>query len=85
MKAVPAQATYLMWLDCREITENVSELCSFIREKTGLYLTDGTNYRGNGGKFLRMNVACSKSILSDGLSRLKNGVEAYKKHITANN
>lgn len=82
VKAVAAQATYLMWLDCSEITENASELCSFIREKTGLYLTNGTNYRGNGGKFLRMNIACSKVILSDGLSRLKNGVTAYEDHIS---
>lgn len=77
-----SQATYLMWLDCRNVIGNISELCHFIREKTGLYLSNGINYRGNGEYFLRMNIACSKKRLVDGLSRLKIGIIEYEKFIS---
>ena len=33
LKVLKSEATYLMWLDCSEITKNSSELCNFIREK----------------------------------------------------
>ena len=34
------------------------ELTSFIRKKTGLYVSDGLEYGENGKAFIRMNVAC---------------------------
>jgi cystathionine beta-lyase len=46
-----------------------------IREKTGLYLSQGAVYRGNGTQFLRMNLACPRSRVEDGLDRLKKAVE----------
>lgn len=79
LKVLKAQATYLMWIDCSKIANNSSELCNFIREKTGLYVSKGVNYKGNGINFMRMNIACPKEILMDGLSRLKSGVMEYKK------
>ena len=54
------------------------ELVEFIREKTGLYLSDGAEYGENGRPFIRMNVACPKLRLEDGLARFKAGIEAYK-------
>lgn len=81
--SVNSNATYLMWLDCSGVTDNVSKLCEFIRAKTGLYLSAGVNYRGNGKNFIRMNIACPKKTLIDGLSRLKSGVSEYQKHESA--
>ena len=75
--AVPSDATYLLWLDCSKITEDSKELAAFIRSETGLYLTAGSVYGGNGNKFLRMNVACPNATVDDGLARLKAGVRAY--------
>ncbi len=79
LKVVPTEATYLLWIDCRDITENTDELAHFIREKTGLYLSAGSQYGADGNLFLRLNVACPKSVLEDGLKRFKNGVLSYKK------
>lgn len=76
---VKSKATYLLWLDCCKIGGNTSELCRFIRRETGLYLSDGGVYRGNGDKFMRMNIACQNEKVKDGLLRLKEGVIAYKK------
>lgn len=77
LKAVPSEATYLLWLDCAGICGDTAELCAFIRRETGLYLSEGGQYRGNGRQFLRMNIACPLERLEDGLRRLKKGVEAY--------
>lgn len=76
---LPSEATYLLWLDCGRITDSASDLAAFIRSKTGLYLSDGSPFGGNGGQFLRLNIACPKSRVEDGLCRLKDGILAYKK------
>lgn len=75
--AVPAKATYLLWIDCKNIIGNSTSLCRFIRSHSGLYLSDGSEYR-NGDGFLRMNIACPREQLEDGLKRLKNSVTAYE-------
>lgn len=72
-----SDATYLFWLDCSEITDSSRQLADFIRQKTGLYLSAGEQYRGNGRYFLRLNAACPRSVLLDGLERLRRGVLAF--------
>ena len=71
LRLVKGEATYLLWLDCREYTDNSADLWRFIREKTGLYLSKGTEYGGDGQYFLRMNVACPRANVIDGMNRLK--------------
>lgn len=71
IKLVPSKATYLLWLDCSGLAGKNEDLAREIRKKTGLYLSSGGAYRGNGGKFLRMNIACPKVTLKEGLERLK--------------
>ncbi len=79
VRLVPSQATYLLWLDCGGMTEDAAQLASFIREYNGLYVTAGGVYGASGRRFLRLNAACPRVRLEDGLNRLKAGVEAYKK------
>lgn len=74
IKIVPSQATYLLWLDCSQLPGAADEIAQHIREKTGLYLSEGTQFGGNGKNFLRMNIACPGEVLRDGLKRLKQGV-----------
>ena len=77
LKLVSQNATYLLWIDCSAVTNDAQKLCDFIREKTGLYLSCGTKYRGNGNYFIRLNVACPKKTLLDGLNRLKQGITQH--------
>ncbi len=77
IQAVKAEATYLLWLDCSKITDDAEKLCSFVRAYNGLYITAGNQYRGNGSKFVRINLACQRSTLTDGLNRFADGVRAY--------
>ena len=75
---VSIEATYLLWLDCRKIAENTDLLVEHIRKTTGLFLTAGSEYGETGKAFIRLNTACTRRNLKDGLERLKKGVESYK-------
>ena len=79
VKLVEGDALYLLWLDFSDVTSNTTELRNFIREKTGLFLSDGEEYRGNGLLFLRMNIATQFERVKDGMDRLKKGIELYLK------
>ncbi len=67
---VKGEATYLLWIDCTQMSGLPQRLGRYVRETSGLYLSDGRAYR-NGEGFLRMNLACPRALLEDGLKRLK--------------
>ncbi|EEI21083.1 Cystathionine beta-lyase PatB [Lentilactobacillus hilgardii] len=77
IKVIASNATYLVWIDCSTITRDSSQLEDFIRQDTGLYISAGSVYGGNGNQFLRVNIACPETTLQDGLKRLKKGIETY--------
>lgn len=75
LSAVHGEATYLLWIDgtkCERPGEN--SLASYIRRRTGLFLSDGAIYGECGRDFLRMNLACPRATLEDGLERLQKAV-----------
>lgn len=76
--AVKGKATYLLWIDCNRLDISSDTLAELIREKTGLYLSAGSVYRGDSKSFLRMNLACPRTRLEDGLNRLKNAIDMIK-------
>ncbi len=78
IKQVSSQAAYLLWLDCRDMHGCAGEFTQYLREHTGLYLSEGKQYGENGSSFIRMNIACSRSQLEDGLKRLAEGVRGYE-------
>ena len=77
--AVPAHATYLMWVDCNKVTLDTTRLCQFLRSEAGLYVSEGEAYGGTGRGFIRVNIACQRERLEDGLNRLKKGIKLFKK------
>lgn len=78
VKVVSGDATYLIWLDVAQLTNNSKKLADFIRKETGLFISAGNVYRGNGNTFLRMNLASPLSMVKDGMKRLEKGIEAFK-------
>lgn len=79
LHAAMPEATYLLWIDCRGVTADADGLAAFLRRETGLFLSKGSQYGAGGRAFLRMNLACPRVILEDGLSRLHNGILAARK------
>ena len=79
LKLVPSEATYLLWIDCGSVCADASRLEKFLRKETGLYVSKGAQYGRNGTSFLRMNIACTRKTLEDGLERLRSGVNRFIK------
>lgn len=75
IKLVPSEATYLLWLDCTELNIKSEEFNKELNENYGLYLSPGKQFGDIGDKFLRINIACPKEMLMDGLYKLKKTVE----------
>ena len=80
----PLEGTYLMWLDCRaalkpgEPLEGFSErFANHLREKHGLVLSTGTIYGASGEGFERLNIACPRTRLLEGLDRLRDGLASW--------
>ena len=75
---IPEDATYLIWLDTKKLPQAGKGLQPFLRETTGLILSEGEQYGKTGEGFIRMNLACPRSVAEDGLSRLKKGVALFQ-------
>lgn len=80
IRVVPSHATYLLWLDCSGVTEDATKLVNFIGEYSGLILTEGEEYGAPGKKFIRMNTACPRERLKDGLERLEASLKAWSEN-----
>ena len=71
VKVMDPEGTYLLWLDCRSLKLNDAEIKDLLLNKGKLALEPGTKYGQEGEGFVRMNIACPRELLLDGLERLK--------------
>lgn len=78
-KLIKPQGTYLGWLDCRGYETDGKKLESVVYGK-GKAALDGGTWFGNGGDgFIRLNFACPKILLKEGLERIAKAInEEYK-------
>lgn len=79
LKVVPLNATYLVWVDCNSLHQSSEKLSQLLIDQEKLWLNAGTMYGTSGEGFLRINIACPKAVLTDGLERLK---KFYDKNIS---
>ena len=78
VKALLPQASFLVWLDCRELGMNQKSLMYFMKRKAGLYLNDGSMFGPEGEGFVRLNVGCPRSVLEKALPQLREAVDSIK-------
>ncbi|MFH1382844.1 MAG: MalY/PatB family protein [Chloroflexota bacterium] len=78
LKVMQPQGTYLLWLDFRDCGIDPARLGSFVREEAKVGLEPGTRFGCTGDGFERMNIACPRSILAEGLSRIEKTVNRLK-------
>ncbi len=74
IKVIKPDGTYLIWLDCRDLGMNNDSLRIFMREKAKVGMEDGFIFGESGGGFMRMNIACPRSILKEALTQLEHAV-----------
>ena len=68
------EGTYLVWMDCRALHMPSEELEQVLTREAKLRLNAGTMYGAEGEGFMRWNIACPQSVLSEGLKRFENFV-----------
>ena len=76
IKCQKPDATYLLWLDFRELGLSDEELQKFCLQEGNIALDVGAWFGGDGSGFMRLNIGCSRSLLKQGLDRL---AAAYQK------
>lgn len=64
------ESTYLLWLDCRSLGLSQPELEALLMDKGKLALNSGTTFGEGGQGFMRMNLACPRTTVQEGLRRL---------------
>lgn len=78
IKALRPQASFLVWLDCRELQLPHDELVHLFVDEAHLALNDGAMFGPGGEGFMRMNVASSRSVLRKALEQLTAAVTNHR-------
>ncbi|WP_336759118.1 MalY/PatB family protein [Paenibacillus sp. USHLN196] len=64
------EATYLLWMDFRELNIPHAQLCNMLLHEAGLAFNDGSFFGTEGTGFMRINVACPRSTVEEAMRRL---------------
>lgn len=76
IKVFPLEGTYLPWLDCRALGLDDNQLHDLFLKDAKLWLDDGTMFGTGGSGFMRLNIACPRSVLIRALEQLEKAVHA---------
>ena len=65
------EGTYLVWVDCSVLNQTSAEIVKDLLKKEKLWVNEGSLYGETGEGFIRINIACPRQRLIEGLNRLK--------------
>lgn len=74
IKVVMPEASFLIWIDCRELNLTQKELENLFIHKAKLGLNSGKIFGKEGEGFMRLNVGCPRSTIEKALDNLKKAV-----------
>ena len=71
-RVMPLEGTYLAWVDVSACCDRVAAYCDRIMREARVWLNPGTMYGPQSGEgYLRINIACPRSLLMEALNRIK--------------
>ena len=70
LEVVKLEGTYLVWVDCSSLSKSSTEIVNNLY-RHGVWMNDGVMYGENQGAFIRINIACPRRILEEGLLRME--------------
>ncbi|MYL64195.1 putative C-S lyase [Bacillus hwajinpoensis] len=73
---IEPEGTYLVWLDFNKLDMSHEELEQFVQDEARLALDEGYIFGESGKGFERINIACPRSVLQEGLERLEKAIKA---------
>lgn len=74
IKVIPPEGTYLVWLDCRELGLHEKKLEELMLKQAKVAFDEGYIFGPGGEGFTRINLACPRSVLEEGLRRVEKAV-----------
>ena len=74
VRKVMAEATYLSWLDFRGTGLDQQEIMHRLVSIGGVGLYSGTDFGEEGRGFFRMNLACPRALLEQGLDGIRRAI-----------
>ena len=69
------EGTYLVWVDCSVLNQSSDETVKTLLEKEKLWVNEGGLYGEAGEGFIRINIACPRQQLIEGLNRLRRALK----------
>jgi len=81
IKVIKAEATYLAWVDFTALGMKNEELRDFLLKKAKVAFNDGYIFGKAGNGFQRVNLACSRYTLQEGLRRITKALNGLEKNI----
>lgn len=72
---IQPEGTYLVWLDFRALGLEPKALQDFLVHKAGVGLNAGYGFGPGGEGFERINIGCPRSVLEEGLRRIKTAIK----------
>lgn len=76
VRVMKPEGTYLPWLDVSALRVDADTAYKLLIE-AGVGLTPGKMFGIGGENFIRLNMACPRSVLAEGLSRIKKALAEY--------
>ncbi|GLC28863.1 MalY/PatB family protein [Clostridium omnivorum] len=75
LRVVVPQGTYLVWVDFSDYGLNSTELHERLLEKGKVWFNEGYIFGDAGKNFERINIACPREVLIEGLHRIEKALE----------
>jgi len=78
VKLIKTEGTFLAWLDFRELGIETKALEKFIAREARIAINPGYWFGRQGAGFARMTIACPRTMLKEGLSRLEKAINGLE-------
>lgn len=75
IRLVQPEGTYLLWLDCRELKMNDTQLREFFVQQARVGMNPGIVFGNGGSGFMRLNIASPRHVVADALQRISNALK----------
>ena len=74
IKLMRPEGTYVPLIDCRQLGLSLTALESLFKDKAKVILNAGHTFGKQSEGFMRMNIATPRSVLAEGLERIKKAI-----------
>lgn len=70
------EGTYLVWVDCAVLGRPSAAIEQHLLDNAKVWVNAGEMYGAEGRHFIRVNIACPRKRLEDGMNRIRKGLES---------